>query len=87
MFANRFRLTLCDSGQDKPVPAAWLDQFFMRNFTGYSAFDETLVVGDGQLEAGSAVDPEEMQERFEKWLRQRKMIPPETTLSVECSEH
>jgi len=83
MFANRLRVTLCGAGNDSPVPKAWLDQFFMRNFTGYSAFDETLVLGDGVIEAGIGVDRETLREQFEKWLRGRKMIPERTGLTVE----
>ncbi len=58
----------------------WLDQFFMRDFTGYSAFDETLPVSDGLLEAGVHVDADAVRSGFEKWLRGRKMIPPDTAL-------
>jgi hypothetical protein len=83
MFASRLRVTLRGSREEKPVPKAWLDQFFMRNFTGYSAFDEILVVGDGNLEAGFVVDRNAVREQFEKWLRGRKMIPPEIRLFVE----
>jgi len=38
---------------------------------------------DGVLEAGFAVDAQEVRSQFEKWLRGRKMIPPETQLTVE----
>ena len=86
MFANRLRMTLCESEGDRPVPKAWLDQFFMRNFTGSAAFDETLAVGDGQLEAGFAVPPDTVREQFEKWLRGRRMISSEVRLSVELTD-
>ncbi|MGE5646185.1 MAG: hypothetical protein ACM336_10380 [Acidobacteriota bacterium] len=78
MFAQKLELTL----DGKPVPKAWLDQFFMRNFTGYSAFDETLPAADGVLEAGHGVELEEVRAQFEKWLRGRKMISPETELQI-----
>lgn len=55
----------------------------MRNFTGLSAFDETLPVEDGVLEAGLSVRPDEVRTQFEKWLRGRKLIPPETRLRVD----
>ncbi|HOK44888.1 MAG TPA: hypothetical protein PLA43_09380 [Bryobacteraceae bacterium] len=83
MFARKLKLTLRSQDGEKPAPKAWLDQFFMRNFTGYSAFDDTLPVADGILEAGTAVDPGEVKAQFEKWLRGRKAIGPETELVVE----
>lgn len=78
MFAQKLTLTV----DGAPVPKAWLDQFFMRNFTGYSAFDETLPAADGVLEAGLRVDAGEVKAQFEKWLRGRKMIPAGVELQV-----
>ena len=78
MFARKLRLAV----DERPVPKAWLDQFFMRDFTGSSAFDETLPVGDGELEVGLGVDAAEVKVQFEKWLRGRKMIPEGTELVV-----
>jgi len=82
MFAQRFELTLADNGTGKPVPKPWLDQFFMRNFTGYSAFDETLPIADGLVEASFAVDAAEVKAQLEKWLRGRKMISAATELTI-----
>jgi hypothetical protein len=82
MFANLLLLTLREPGGEKPVPEGWIEQFFMRDFTGPSAFDDTLVAGDGRLEAGFSVTPEAAREPFEKWLRGRRMIPLETVLEV-----
>lgn len=82
MFARKLKLSLRSGGIENAVPKAWLDQFFMRNFTGYSAFDDTLPAADGLLEAGTAVDVDQVKAQFEKWLRGRKMIPPETDLTV-----
>ncbi len=56
MFAQKLTLTIVTSGSETPVSKAWMDQFFMRSFTGYSAFDETLPVSDGVLETGFGVD-------------------------------
>jgi hypothetical protein len=86
MFARRFRVTLRREESEKPVPKAWLDQFFMRNFTGYRAFDETLAMADGVIEASLAVSPEEMQLQFEKWLRGRRMIAGDVELVIAESE-
>jgi hypothetical protein len=40
----------------------------MRSFTGRSAFDETLPVADGLLEAGFGVDLEALRVDLEDWL-------------------
>ncbi len=84
MFANRLRLNLAGQDQVRPVPKQWLDQFFMRNFTGHAAFDETLVTGDGEIEAGLDVDPELLRSNFEQWLRGRKLISPGARLVLEA---
>jgi hypothetical protein len=54
----------------------------MRYFTGHKAFDETLPVADGELETAHSVSPEEVRDEFEKWLRGRKMISPDSSLVV-----
>ncbi len=82
MFARKLKLALRTEGAESPVPAAWLEQFFLRDFTGSSAFDETLPAGDGVLEAGLGVDPAEVKAQFERWLRGRKMIPASAELVV-----
>jgi hypothetical protein len=82
MFANLLILTLREPGGERLVPEDWIEQFFMRDFTGHSAFDQTLAAGDGRLEAGFRVSPEAAREQFERWLRGRKMISRETALEV-----
>ncbi len=82
MFARKLKLELETAGERRPVPHAWLEQFFLRDFTGYSAFDETLPAGDGMLEAGYRVNESEVRAQFEKWLRGRKMIDAETELRL-----
>lgn len=54
----------------------------MRHFTGLSALEETLPVGEGLLEAGHRVAPELLREKFEEWLRGRKLIPGEAVLHI-----
>lgn len=82
MFANLLLLTLRGPGEEKPVPRDWIEQFFMRDFTGHRAFDHTLAAGDGRIEAGFAVSPETVRDQFEKWLKGRRMIPQQTVLDV-----
>jgi hypothetical protein len=82
VFARKLKIELAGPDGSRPAPHAWLEQFFLRDFTGYSAFDETLPKADGLLEAGSRVDIAEVRTQLEKWLRGRKMIGPETELRV-----
>ena len=82
MFARKLRVEIEEQGTLRPCPLDWMDHFFMRSFTGLSAMDETLPVADGRLEAGLRVEPSEIAAQFEKWLRGRKMIPPDAVLRV-----
>jgi len=82
MFARKLRLDLIEADTARPAPKEWLDQFFMRNFTGLSAFDETLVTGEGEMEAGLGVEPDQARERFEQWLRSRKLIGAQTRVEA-----
>lgn len=50
---------------------AWLDSYSMRSFTGRSAFDETLPVADGFLEAGFLVDLEPLRADMEDWMTRK----------------
>ncbi len=43
----------------------------MRSFTGRSAFDETLPVADGELEAGFQVDPDALRADMEDWMTRK----------------
>jgi hypothetical protein len=43
----------------------------MRSFTGRSAFDETLPVADGLVEAGFEVDLEALEADLEDWLTRK----------------
>jgi len=71
MFARRIQVQI--SGLDKPsaCPMAWLDSYFMRSFTGRSAFDESLPVADGTIEVGFGVDLAALQEDLEDWLTRK----------------
>jgi hypothetical protein len=59
-----------------------MEQFFLRDFTGSSAFDETLPAADGVLEAGLEVEAEQVRSHFEQWLRGRKMIGAGTSVAI-----
>jgi hypothetical protein len=84
MFARKLRVEIEEDGARRPCPLDWMDQFFMRHFTGLSALEETLPVADGRLEAGLGVTLEMLTEQFQQWLRGRKLIP--TTARVVFSD-
>ena len=71
MYAQKLRVAVIVSGERKPCPLDWLDAFCMRNFTGSAEFDDTLPVAEGQMEAGSKVDPGRFAVAFGEWLTKR----------------
>jgi hypothetical protein len=52
-------------------PIAWLDSFFMRSFSGRSAFDESLPLADGLIEVGFDVDLQVLKADLEDWLTRK----------------
>ena len=58
-------------GECKPCPLAWLDAFFMRNFTGAEEFDETLPVGEGRIEASLRINPRRVEQALTEWITSR----------------
>lgn len=71
MFARKIRVEVLEPDGPRPCPIAWLDSYFMRSFTGRSAFDEALPVADGMMEAGFGVDLEALQPDLEDWLTRK----------------
>ncbi|HEV2494191.1 MAG TPA: hypothetical protein VG204_14085 [Terriglobia bacterium] len=78
MFARKIHVEVLEpvesgrkSDGSRPCPLSWLDSFAMRSFTGRSAFDDTLPVADGWLEAGSRVDLASLQSDMESWLTRK----------------
>lgn len=71
MFARKIHIDLIDPQEPRACPLAWLDSFCMRSFTGRSAFDETLPVADGEMEAGFQVDLKAFQVDMEDWLTRK----------------
>lgn len=59
-------------GRARRCPLDWLDSFCMRRFTGEAAFDDTLPITDGELEAGSGVNPEHLGRALADWLTKKK---------------
>ena len=71
MFARRIQVQLLSSEGPRACPMAWLDSFFMRSFTGRSAFDESLPVADGLIEVGFGVDLQALKADLEDWLTRK----------------
>jgi hypothetical protein len=85
MFARRLTFYIEGPRGKSLVPKAWLDRFFMRNFTGHRTLDETLPVADGVVEAGFQVPAEEAASRLEAWLRGQKLLEQDAHLRMECT--
>ena len=72
MFARRLRVEIVLDTTPRPCPLEWLDSFCMRRFTGEAAFDDTLPVADGELEAGSRVNLNRLARELGDWLTRKK---------------
>lgn len=82
MFARRIRVEYEHENQRVPCPLKWLDSFSMRNFTNASAFDDTLPVADGEMEIGTRVPLDQLQEAMEDWFRRKSYLPRQSNLFV-----
>ncbi len=71
MFGRKIRVEILEPGEVRDCPVAWLDSFCMRSFTGRSAFDDTLPVSDGLLEAGFRIDLQSLKNDLEDWLTRK----------------
>jgi hypothetical protein len=71
VFARKIRVQVLSPAPERPCPIVWLDSYSMRSFTGRSAFDETLPVADGLLEASFSVDLEALRADMEDWMTRK----------------
>lgn len=71
MFARKIQVEVIGTEGARPCPLAWLDSFCMRSFTGRTAFDDTLPVSDGRIEAGFRVDAGALQREMEEWITRK----------------
>lgn len=69
-------------GEAHPIPLRQLDNFAMRNFTNDAAFDDTLPIDDGQLEAGLLVPLDRLQTAMEDWFRRKQYLRADETLRI-----
>ena len=83
MFLHTLTVERIDThGEAHPVPIHQLDNFAMRNFTNDAVFDDTLPVGDGQLEAGSLVPLDRLQSAMEDWFRRKQYLAAGEALRI-----
>ncbi len=85
MFARHIRVEYEVGSKRAPAPLAWLDSFAMRNFTNDPAFDDTLPVGDGELQIGARVPLEKLAAALEDWFRRKGYLKKDARLRVEES--
>jgi len=71
VFARKIGVEIAGGEAPRACPLAWLDSFCMRSFTGREAFDETLPVGDGELEVSFQVDTESLRRDMEDWFTRK----------------
>jgi len=71
MFVRKIQVDVIQDDGVRACPIAWLDSFCMRSFTGRSAFDETLPIADGRLEASFQVDLDALRADLEDWLTRK----------------
>jgi hypothetical protein len=71
MFARKVYVDVLEPDGPRECPLEWLDSFCMRSFTGFSAFDDTLPIANGQLQAGFRVDLAALQGELESWLTRK----------------
>ena len=82
MYARRIRVEYEENGQRKPCLLKWLDSFSMRSFTNDSVFDDTLPIGDGQMEIGARVPIERLRHDMEDWFRRKSYLPAGSALLI-----
>jgi hypothetical protein len=71
VFARKIRVEVSSPQGPRACPLEWLDSFCMRSFTGREAFDETLPVADGEMEASFAVDTNSLRADMEDWFTRK----------------
>jgi len=83
MFARRLSILRIDSlGARHSCPIYWIDTFSMRNFTNDAAFDNTLPIADGLLEAGHRVPLDRLRAAMEDWFRRKGYLKPDELLEI-----
>jgi hypothetical protein len=75
MFLRTLRVEYAREGEPpQACPLAWIDNFAMRNFTNSAIFDDTLPVGDGEMEVGLRVPLDALRQALEDWFRRKSYL-------------
>jgi hypothetical protein len=82
MYARKVRVEYRMGEEVHPCPLKWLDSFSMRNFTNASVFDDTLPVGDGEMEIGAKVPLDQLRAAMEDWFRRKGYLEKDARLMV-----
>lgn len=80
MFARKIRVEYEAEGQRLPCLLKWLDSFSMRSFTNATVFDDTLPTADGEMEIGTNVPLDQLQQAMEDWFWRKGYLPKESKL-------
>ena len=83
MFARKIGVEYEEGGQRLACPLKWLDSFSMRNFTNEQVFDDTIPIGDGEMEIGTRVPLDRLRAAMEDWFRRKGYLRQGATLRVE----
>lgn len=83
MFVRRLSIQRIDAeGARHACLLRWIDSFAMRNFTNDAAFDDTLPIADGLLEAGSRVPLDRLRPAMDDWFRRKGYLKPGESLEI-----
>ncbi len=83
MFERKLSIQRIDAtGVRHACPVRWIDNFAMRNFTNDPAFDDTLPLADGLLEAGHRVPLARLEPAMEDWFRRKGYLKPNERLEI-----
>jgi len=82
MFARKIRVEYQSDGRTLACPLKWLDSFSMRNFTNASVFDDTLPLGDGEMEIGSTVPLDQLKDAMEDWFQRKGYLAKGSHLTL-----
>lgn len=80
MYSRKISVQYRSKGQPAPCPMKWLDNFSMRSFTNDPIFDDTLPVGDGEMEAGTRVPLDRLKSAMEDWFRKKGYLEKDGSL-------
>jgi hypothetical protein len=87
MYSRKISVRYGNKSKTQACPVKWLDNFAMRNFTNDPIFDDTLPVGDGQMQIGTRVPLDRLRDAMEDWFRRKSYLGKEENVVLEESGH